>query len=676
MARVTRSLVVGTAGHIDHGKTSLTRALTGVDTDRLAEEKRRGITIELGFAAWPLASGIEASVVDVPGHEGLVRTMVAGAGGIDVVMLVISAEEGVMPQTREHLGICLLLGIRRAVVALTKIDRLGGDPEAIELAMDDVRSSLAGTAFADAPIVPCSAVTGEGLEALRVAVRRHADALPPRVVRDRPILPIDRVFTLKGHGTVITGTLLRGRLGAGGQGSWTLVPAGNRREPLEVRARGLQIRGAAADEARAGARVAVNLGGVATADLRRGDVLSAGDRVIRGAVVHALVESLSDRTGPSGAALRGPARPSWARGASVEVCAGTAHCVGVLDPLALVDDDGAWTPTRSIPPGSRALCRIRLRPSIPVWQGQRLILRRLHETRDPDGDTLGGGVVVDPAPSRGRGQRARWIVVAGALLGDDLEARVTALVDDAGALGIDLRALELRAGAIELAPVVDRLRDTGVIAALPGGRYVHEAAAAALVQAAIDAVQRAHEADPDAAGLGRATAIASLPGRVAPDVAALAVDRACERGDLCFFSEQGVLTRPGQGLARAGFPPALQAILARYVLADLAPPTIKEVSALAGVDERQALTAVSALQRAGALVRITPELSFAAESHQKVVALVRARLAAAGELDVQALKELTGLSRKFVVPLLEHLDRLQITRRQGDRRVAGARVHG
>jgi selenocysteine-specific elongation factor len=207
VAKTPRYVVLGTAGHIDHGKTTLVRALTGQDTDRLPEEKKRGITIELGFAPWAIASDLEASIVDVPGHEGFVRTMVAGAGGIDAVILVVSAEDGVMPQTREHINVCRLLGVKHGVVALTKIDRLEGDAEAAELATLDVREALEGTVFAGAPIVPCSGQTGDGIEALVAKIRDVVSRAPRRDPHGDPVLPLDRAFTIKGHGTVVTGTL-------------------------------------------------------------------------------------------------------------------------------------------------------------------------------------------------------------------------------------------------------------------------------------------------------------------------------------------------------------------------------------------------------------------------------------------------------------------------------------
>ncbi|MCB9567371.1 MAG: selenocysteine-specific translation elongation factor [Myxococcales bacterium] len=664
MAKAPRSLVLGTAGHIDHGKTTLVRALTGVDTDRLAEEKRRGITIELGFAAWPIAAGLEASIVDVPGHEGLVRTMVAGAGGIDLVLLVISAEDGVMPQTREHLSICSLLGITHGVVALTKIDRVGGDPEAIELATEDVREVLAGTALAEAPIIPCSAHTGEGLDALRSAIRRVIAALPRRPSDDRPILPIDRVFTMKGHGTVATGTLLSGRLQPAREPNLTLVPCGEGREVTSVRVRGLQVRGEAAELARAGIRSAVNLGGIATSELHRGDVLTLGARVSRADVLHAVLEHLSHDSGP------------WEQGAAVEVCAGTAHASGVLDPLAGLDDAGAPRREVTIPAGGRGLVRIRLEPPIPTWHGQRVIVRRLHDTSDPWGDTIGGGVVVDPQPSRGRGQRRRWIAVAEGLAADDPAGRALALIADAGALGIDRVELERRAGLVGEAidAALAGLVADGIAATLGDGRWVTRAVAQDLADEAVAIVDRFHDEHPLQPGLGRAAVEGMLGGRIAADVAGLALELACRGGDLIRFDDQGIVARPGRGLAKDGFPPALQAVLDLYEAGGIAPPTIKEVEAATGMTSRQALDAISILQRAAALVRVTNELSLASRHHERLVELVRDHLRERGEIDVQALKGLTGLSRKFVVPVLEHLDRLQITRREGERRVPGGRA--
>jgi len=663
MAKAPRSLVLGTAGHIDHGKTTLVRALTGVDTDRLTEEKRRGITIELGFAAWPIASGLEASIVDVPGHEGLVRTMIAGAGGIDLLMLVISAEDGVMPQTREHLSICSLLGIDQGIVALTKIDRLDGDEEAIEFATEDVRESLENTPFADAPIIPCSAISGEGLDTLRSTIKRTIALIPRRPTDDRPILPIDRVFTVKGHGTVITGTLLHGRIRSDREASLELVPVGAGRSRRTLRARGLEVRGAAAGGVRSGNRIAVNLAGIATSELHRGDVLTTGARIDQATVIHALVDHLPHDTGP------------WKDGAGVEVCAGTAHTRGRLTPLATLEEDGEFSlPTELLAPGGRGLVRIRLDPPIPCWHQQRLILRRLHATSDARGDTIGGGLIVDPTPSAGRRQRPRWIRVAAGLLSEDPSVRARTLLLDAGSLGVERRQLERRAGILDADQALAPLLASQDALALSRDRWVLRGLVEELATRAVEVVERFHQEHPLQPGLGRRAAEGGLASRVADDIAAAAVDLACRRGDLCLFDEQGLLTRPGRGLAEDNLPPALERIVSIYAARGIAPPTLKEVEAATAMSSRALLDAVSTLHRLGALVRVSDDLSLTAEDHAALSTQIRDHLRDHGQIDVQALKSMTSLSRKFVVPMLEHFDRLQLTRRDGERRVPGSRA--
>ncbi len=696
MAKPTRALVLGTAGHIDHGKTALVRALTGVDTDRLPEEQRRGITIELGFAAWNLGGGLAASIVDVPGHEAFVRTMVAGVGGIDVVLLVVSAEEGVMPQTREHLHICQLLGLRHGVVALSKLDRLGGDAEALALAEADVRAALEALApgLADAPIVPCSAHTGEGLPALTAAVRRVAATIPVRPQKDRPIVPIDRTFAVKGHGTVATGTLLTGRLDLTRDVRLRLIPAGLHREPRELRPRALHVRNSPSEQAPAGSRVALNLGNIATEDLARGDVISAGPRVARGQVLLALLTHLPHDELP------------WRSGTTLQLCAGTAHTTARLDPLVDLSPEtsemspgtaavpapnlshgpaavpepnlssGTCRPQRPlVPPGATALVRLRLDAPLPLWHGQRLILRSARDdaAAHRHGHTTGGGLVLDPAPSSGRGQRPRWLALGRALALMDPSARVRALLDDAAALGLDRDALEQRSGLVELDPVLGELRDAGHILPLGEQRWVAAAVLPALATAAAALVTRFHAEHPLLPGPGRATVVHGLPGRVAPDIATAAIAHAVACGLVDADGE--LLTRPrASTTATASFPPRVQAVLDLFRGAGLAPPTLREIQDQTRLGEREALDALASLQRAGAVVRVSPELSLAREHHEALLAHARELLRSDGQLDVQSLKARTGLSRKFVVPFLEHLDRLQISRRQGDLRVPGPRL--
>jgi len=694
MAKQARALVLGTAGHIDHGKTSLVRALTGVDTDRLPEEKRRGITIELGFAAWTVAPGVVASIVDVPGHEAFVRTMVAGAGGIDAVLLVVSAEDGVMPQTREHIHVCHLLGLHHGVVALTKLDRLGGDPDALALAEADVRAALTDLApsLANIPIIPCSAITGEGLPALTAAVRKLAASVDPRDLRDRPILPIDRVFAVKGHGTVATGTLLAGRIDLAKDQRFTLVPTGPTREPSELRARALHVRGDTLDHTIAGNRVALNLGNVATSDLARGDLITTGRRVARSDTILAVLTHLAHDDRP------------WRTGTTVEVCAGTAHVTARLAPLGPLSDQPQapgepvpddlshrpgepvpgdlsskpGEPTRrfSVAPGATAIVCLRLDAPLPVWHGLRLIVRttRSGELARRHGHTTGGGLVVDPHPPTGRAQRPRWLALARALHHGAPVDRVLALLRDAGALGITRDELEHRAGITDLEPVLADISARGLALALDEQRWLDAAVLPPLAAAAVAHVARFHAEHPLQPGLGRAAAQGGLPGRIAPSVAAAAISQAIAQNLL--RADGDLLTiPPAQGAPTTNkLPPQVEAVLALYIAAGITPPTLREVQDKTRLSERQTLEALGALQRTGAIIKISPDLSLARIHHESLIDQARAHLRAHGQLDVQSFKDLTGLSRKFVVPFLEHLDRLQICRRQGNTRLPGPRA--
>ena len=682
MARTPRSLILGTAGHIDHGKTTLVRALTGTDTDRLPEEKRRGITIELGFAPWAITPELQASIVDVPGHENFVRTMIAGAGGIDVVILVVSAEDGVMPQTREHINVCRLLGVRHGLVALTKIDRLDNDPEAIELATDDVRESLAGTVFEQTQILPLSAQTGEGLDELKRAIKKLASTLPRRDADGDPIIPLDRVFTMKGHGTVVTGTQLCGTLDIAKNPNLTLVPAGDAREARTVRARAAQVRGSDEGRIGPGSRVAVNLAGVELSEVSRGDVLTSGPLVERGTVFHVAMQHLPGRTAP------------WTRGTVVQVCAGTAFAVGRLDPLWLApsaDEDATDDTTKTgevqVATGREGLVRVRLETPVPVWRDMSVVVRDFSgppptTASEDQGRTIGGGVVTDPAPSQGRGQRARWVAVGRALTEPDLDRRLVALVHDAGTLAVDTTELGRRSGIAD-APARLAALATGKKAPLVRlsaqdrglQRWAHIEHVRPLVARVVAAVDRFHVDNPMQPGAGRATVEAMLGSRTAPDIAAWALDQALERGVLQTVDDAGTIARPGKGVQADGeLPEHMQRVLDVYGRHGITAPTVKEVTAECGLDPRKTLEMLGVLQRTGRLVKITPDISMAADAHESVVTGVRGHLAEHGTIDVQALKGITGLSRKYAVPLLEHLDQLQITRREGDKRFPGAKA--
>lgn len=671
MSKPVHAVVLGTAGHIDHGKTTLVRALTGIDTDRLPEEKKRGITIELGFAPWRIGPGVDASIVDVPGHEGFVRTMIAGAAGIDAVILVVSAEDGVMPQTREHINVCRLLGVRAGVVALTKIDRIGDDPDARELAVDDVRSALADTPFAAVPIVGVSAVTGAGLDELRARVLEVIATIPARDASGVPVLPLDRVFTIKGHGTVVTGTLVAGSVAVRDDEQLELVPVGERAR-RSLRARAAQVRLEARERVSAGNRVALNLAGIDREEIERGDVLTRGPLVATRSIVHAALHHLPGHSA------------AWVAGTQVQLGIGTAHAVATLDPLELYATSdagghalaGASGDDVAIAAGREGLVRLRLQPALPVWHGARVVLRGFDEPRgDHSGRTIGGGTLVDPAPPTGRAQRGRWIAIGRALAGADADARITALLDEAGPRGLGLDEVVHRTGLASAAELLARRTgNRGDVVDL-GGTFVHASTLRPLTDAAVTLVDRHHAQFPMQPGIGRAVLEHMLGSRVAAVVASAAIDRALARGVLRAVDDQGMLARPGKGLSGTSeLPGHAQKILDRYVAGGITPPTLREVGDDTGLSARDVLDIVTALQRTGRLVKISADLSLDRSTHAGVLAQIRGHLQAAGSIDVQALKQLTGLSRKFAVPLLEHCDQLQITLRRGDTRIAGPKA--
>lgn len=659
MAAPPRQLVLGTAGHIDHGKTTLVRALTGVDTDRLPEEQRRGITIELGFAAFELTSNLHVAVVDVPGHEALVRTMIAGAGGIDMVLLAISAEDGVMPQTREHLHICELLGLRHGVVALTMIDRIDKDEDLLAMVSEDVRASLAGTALADAPVIPVSARTGEGLDALRASLLALARKLPERSRRGGPILPIDRVFTLRGQGTVVTGTLITGTLDLDESDQLDWRAQGDARNQRTLRVRGMHSQGQPIKRAHAGMRIALALSNVAVDELARGDVLTRGDRVVESRRILAKIHQLEFGT------------QAWTRRSGVQVCLGTAHTAGRLVPLAVEQADGKLVPARELAPGETGIARIYLDAPLPVWAGQRMILRAFTgEHAQREGLTIGGGVIVDPLP--GRGQPERRLALARALLDGDPRARALALIRDAGPAGIDEHELVRRAGIEQVGELLASSPNTARVLALGAGRWADASLLDALIDRACAEVDRFHVAHPLQPGMPRATLERSL---AADALAGPALTLAIERRQLRVADRSGSLARPHHGvLDPDDLPAPLPAILERYTLAELAPPTLRDVAEGLGLEMRAMIDLATLLHRHELLIRVSDEISYAPAAHRRIVEAVREHLREHGSIDVQALKLRLGLSRKFAVPLLEHLDRIGITRRSGDVRVPGRAV--
>lgn len=612
-----RNVIVGTAGHIDHGKTTLVRALTGVDTDRLAEEKRRGISIDLGFAHLPLSAEVSLGFVDVPGHERFVKNMLAGASGIDLALLVVAATESIKPQTREHFDICRLLGLRSGVVAITKADLV--DPDLVELVKMEVAELVAGSFLEGAAIVPVSATTGVGLPELREALAAAAMQVTAKSSSAWFRLPIDRVFTMKGHGTVVTGTLMAGELTL--EDEVRVYP-----EMLTARVRGLQKHGESAKRATAGQRVALNLAGVDKDELRRGQVL--------GAPVFEPVTRLDAKLTllPTAKALK--------RGAPVHFHAGTAEVEATV---------AALDARLKLEPGSETLVRIELQEPTLLLPGDRFIVRLFSPVV-----TIGGGTVIDVSPPRR----------SAAFATKEARARAFA-VDPVGALmaetpgGLLLSTAIARTGRRAAA-----IRDGRLVVRDAAGMWlVHGPWLAERTAQLLELLQEFHAKNPLQPGWSKEEARARLMPRspVAVFEHLLAETKAVTvAGDLLRLTTHRMVLQEDESAA-------LEKMERLFIEAGLAVPATAEVLAKSGIDPTRAKTLLQALLRERKLVRISLDLVYHATALEQVQALLKSK---AGErFGVGEFKEWTGVSRKYAIPLLEFLDRQRITRREGEQRV-------
>ena len=629
-----RRFVIGTAGHIDHGKTALVKALTGVDTDRWEEEKRRGITIDLGFAPLPLGDDVQASVVDVPGHEGFVRNMLAGATGIDVALLVIAADEGIMPQTEEHLAIVELLGVRRGIPVITKRDLV--DAEWLELVQGEVAARLAASRVRWERAVAVSALTGEGLDELRGALGRVAADLVERPAADLFRLPIDRVFAVAGAGTVVTGSTWSGGVAVGE--SVRLLPLGR-----DVRVRSIEVHGESAARAVPGRRTALALVGVDKSELARGDVAVTGPGWHATGMLDAAVEL-----------LRGAHKPLASR-TRVRVHLGTAEV------LARV------VQTRAIGPGETGPARLVLETPLVARGGDRFVLRSFSPVT-----TIGGGVVLDPFPPQRTRLRRRRIVP------DQTPAqRLEALVVEAGLAGVATDTLAVRLG---VAP----RRVTTVIAEVGDGllalaeMLVASAAVTAEAARLAEVLRRHHKEHPLDPGMSLQALRATVGGGAAssPPPAAV-VDAVLEQG------VRGRKLEIVESVARLpGWRPAFDArasgardqVARRVAEAKWQVPTVAELEReLPNAPVRAVL---AHLAREGVVEQMDQERYAAAPALAEFRAVLEATLTELGSATPAELRDRLGLTRKYLIPLLEWADRRGVTRRTGDARVLGRLTAG
>ena len=630
-----RTLVAGTAGHIDHGKSALVRALTGIDPDRLKEEQERGITIDLGFAHLELDDGTRVGFVDVPGHERFVRNMLAGVGGIDLVLLIIAADESIKPQTREHFDICRLLRIQRGMVVLTKSDLV--DAEMLELVRLEVREFVAGSFLEKAPIVPVSSVTGAGLPDLRAALAAEAALMTSRPGAGLPRLPIDRAFSIKGFGTVVTGTLLSGTLATGQE--VVLQPRGQ-----AGRVRGLQVHGRQVDRAAPGQRLAVNLQGVEVAAIERGDVLTEPGVLEPSRLLDVSVELLPG----AGSPLKDLARVGF-------------HLLTLDSPARLKLVGGG-----TLQPGAAAPAQLRTARPVVALPGDRFILRRPSPAM-----TIAGGVVLHNAPAKLRGHAPALAARYERLAGASSEGLLRLLIEEAGAAGIDAATLRARTGLGQEAVakgLEPGIREGGVRAlATTPRRFLDAAAAAALERDVLARLEEFHRREPLREGMAREDLRTRVFAHSHPDVfrdvvAGLVTRRAvrAEKEWLALAGHQVSLSadesRLVEGLEQA------------YRQAGANPPELADAARALGVDARRAERLAHLLLSRGRLARIPDGKIF----HAEAIADLKRRLwdwrARAPTIDIAEFKELSGTSRKHAIPLLEYFDQTRITLREGSRR--------
>jgi len=627
-----KSIIVGTAGHIDHGKTALVKALTGIDADRLQEEKRRGITIDLGFAHMdlpaPAGETLRLGFVDVPGHERFVRNMLAGVGGIDLVLLVIAADEAIKPQTREHFDILQLLGVRRGITVLTKSDSV--DSETLDVVRLEVEEFLRGT-FLDKPnsIISVSSITGSGLEELKRAMVAAAQEVQSRDSHAIARLPIDRVFTMKGFGTVVTGTLVEGTICR--EDELEVFPTGRR-----VRVRGVQVHGEIAEKAVAGQRTALNLAGVSTEDLSRGMTL----------VPPATLEK-TRKADVSLRLLASAARPLKNR-APLHLHSYTMETVAEV----------ILAGTKQIAPGEQSFARLKLPEPALLLPGDRFILRLFSPVV-----TIGGGVVLDAAPiPRMPGQ----VEFARILASGSAEAILRARIARRGHNGIAVSRLIAETGWTKIfieAQLADALNEGRILRT--EDLLIDAPAAFGLQLFMMSAVEDFEKKNPLVAGIAKEQLRDQIAASIEVFDAALATlvrDKKIEvLGDLVRLPGHGVVMKDEEAESK-------KKIESAFMTAGLNVPALHEVLAGLKIDKARAQKIVTLLLRDKALIKISDELVFHRSALEELRRQVAAYKIKSVTIDVGKFKELTGVSRKYAIPLLEFLDRERVTKRVGDSR--------
>lgn len=629
-----KQIVLGTAGHIDHGKTSLIKALTGIDTDRLKEEKERGITIELGFAHLELPGGKLLGIVDVPGHEKFVKNMVAGATGIDLVALVIAADEGVMPQTREHLEICELLGIRHGLVVLTKIDMV--EPDWLELVREDVADYLSGTFLAGAPIVEVSSVTGEGLDRLVEVLDTLVQEIPEKGVGHLFRLPIDRVFIIKGFGTVVTGTSVSGRIAVGDE--VTIYP-----EQIASRIRGIQVHNKDMEEVRAGLRTAINLQGVEKSMIKRGDVVATKDALRPTFMVDVSLDLL-------------PSAPRKLKNrAKARFHTGTSEILGTV---VLLDRE-------ELEPGDSCFAQIRLDSPTAVLKGDRFVLRSYSPVR-----TIGGGEVLNPLPRKKKrfseGVLKELEVLHQGSTGEVLEQ----LVLMERFQGVERQTLQFLSNLSKkrldeaLGPLQAKKRIVEVDK--EKGVLIHTEFLTKARKEILDRISDYHQQYPLRAGLPKEELRSQAGAIKNPKLFNFLMNQLTREGEIA--QEKELVRLKGHRVTLAEDQEKTRKELERlYLDSWLQPPYFKDVKGkFPGTTAEEVL---EVMLKEGVLIKVKEDLYFHAKAIEDLKNRLVTFLKKEGEITTPQFKDMTGASRKYTIPLIEYFDKSQVTVRVGDNRV-------
>ncbi|MBF0242366.1 MAG: selenocysteine-specific translation elongation factor [Desulfamplus sp.] len=632
-----KQLILGTAGHIDHGKTSLIRALTGIETDRLKEEKERGITIELGFASITLSDGNVVGIVDVPGHEKFVKNMVAGASGIDLVVMTIAADEGVMPQTREHIEICSLMGIKYGFIAMTKIDLV--DEELMELALEDIRGFVKGTFLEDVPIVPISSTTGEGLDLFRTTLDKICDKIPERPFSPIFRLPVDRVFSMKGFGTVITGTLASGKVDVGE--TIMVFPS-----LITSKVRGIQVHGQSVDSVSAGTRTAINFQGLDKELVNRGDILSSPDALIPSYMVDANLHYLPSSSKPAKARTR------------VRFHSGTSEIMGNV---ILLDRD-------ELMPGDTAPVQIRLENPVCCMSGDRFVIRSYSPVK-----TIGGGEILNPAPKKHKLFNQEIIAGLNALADNETEKGILFFISQGGFNGVSFAELRIMTNIADkrLDSTLQKMLASRQIIQTDKDRkiFVYGEVVDNLCKDIVAKLEQYHKDNPLKESMSKEElktkfrAFKDKDSKLFPLVVARLV-------------KDGAIVQEANSIRLASHKVALQVDLQAvkekianiYQTTALTPPFFRDVCNEVNVDQKVARDVLQMLIDEKRVIKTKDDLYFDAKSmadlESKLVEFLQNRV----EITTPQFKDMTGVSRKYVIPIIEYFDSVNLTIRVGDTR--------